>query len=75
MDEPARRRARELAKTPEFVAAQRQREKVEALIAELKNQIGLRPLALAEVEVRARTVLSRGNCAEPKALGPVPQPT
>src|SRR5499425_826196 len=44
MEEPARQRARELAKTPEFVGAQRQRKKVEALFAELKNQIGLRRL-------------------------------
>ena len=36
--------ARELANTPEFAKAQRQRKKVEALFAELKNQIGLRRL-------------------------------
>jgi hypothetical protein len=35
-----------LANTPEFVKAQRQRKKVEALFAELKNQIGLRRLRL-----------------------------
>ena len=46
MDEPARQRARELANTPEFVTAQRERKKVEALFAELKNQIGLRRLRL-----------------------------
>ena len=46
MDEPARQRARDLAKTPEFAHAQRQRRKVEALFAELKNQIGLRRLRL-----------------------------
>jgi hypothetical protein len=40
--ESARQRARELANTPEFSKAQRQRKKVEALFAELKNQIGLR---------------------------------
>ena len=44
--EPARQRARELANTPEFARAQRQRKKVEALFAELKNQIGLRRLRL-----------------------------
>ena len=44
--EPARQRARELANTPEFATAQRQRKKVEALFAELKNQIGLRRLRL-----------------------------
>jgi len=44
--EPARQRARELANTPAFARAQRQRKKVEALFAELKNQIGLRRLRL-----------------------------
>src|SRR6266404_205667 len=44
--EPARQRARELVNTPEFAKAQRQRKKVEALFAELKNQIGLRRLRL-----------------------------
>ncbi len=44
--ESARQRARELANTPEFSKAQRQRKKVEALFAELKNQIGLRRLRL-----------------------------
>ena len=46
MDEAARQRARELATTAEFAHAQRQRKKVEALFAELKNQIGLRRLRL-----------------------------
>src|SRR5215469_4935284 len=50
MDEPARRRARELANTPEFAKAQRQRKKVEALFAELKNQIGLRRLRLRRLK-------------------------
>ncbi len=50
MDEPARQRARELAKTPEFAHAQRQRKKVEALFAELKNQIGLRRLRLRRLK-------------------------
>ena len=34
--------------TPEFASAQRQRKKVEALFAELKNQIGLRRLACGD---------------------------
>src|SRR5213075_390119 len=46
MEEPARQRARTLVNTPEFAKAQRQRKKVEALFAELKNQIGLRRLRL-----------------------------
>jgi len=50
MDEAARQRARELANTPEFVQAQRQRKKVEALFAELKNQIGLRRLRLRRLK-------------------------
>ena len=48
--EPARQRARELANTPEFEQAQRQRKKVEALFAELKNQIGLRRLRLRRLK-------------------------
>jgi hypothetical protein len=48
--EPARQRARELANTPEFLKAQRQRKKVEALFAELKNQIGLRRLRLRRLK-------------------------
>jgi len=47
---PARQRARELANTPEFANAQRQRKKVEALFAELKNQIGLRRLRLRRMK-------------------------
>jgi len=50
MDELARQRARELANTPEFAHAQRQRKKVEALFAELKNQIGLRRLRLRRLK-------------------------
>jgi hypothetical protein len=50
MDEPARQRARELVHTPEFAKAQRERKKVEALFAELKNQIGLRRLRLRRLK-------------------------
>jgi len=50
MDEPARQRARELVNTPQFAEAQRQRKKVEALFAELKNQIGLRRLRLRRLK-------------------------
>jgi transposase len=49
-NEPARQRARELSHTPEFAQAQRQRKKVEALFAELKNQIGLRRLRLRRLK-------------------------
>src|SRR5512146_3361653 len=48
--ESARQRARELANTPEFARAQRQRKKVEALFAELKHQIGLRRLRLRRLK-------------------------
>jgi len=48
--EPARQRARELVNTAAFVEAQRKRKKVEALFAELKNQIGLRRLRLRRLK-------------------------
>ena len=47
--EAARQRAYALAKTPSFAIAQRARRKVEALFAELKNQIGLRRLRLRRI--------------------------
>jgi hypothetical protein len=50
MHEPVRQRVRELANTPEFAGAQRERRKVEALFAELKNQIGLRRLRLRRLK-------------------------
>ncbi|HEY4934293.1 MAG TPA: transposase [Terriglobales bacterium] len=42
----ARQRAYEVAKTPALARSRHQRRKVEALFAELKNQIGLRRLRL-----------------------------
>jgi len=36
--------------TPQFAKAQKQRKKVEALFAELKNQIGLRRLRLRRLK-------------------------
>jgi len=48
--EPSRQRARERATVPAFAAAQRQRRKVEALFAELKNQIGLRRMRLRRMK-------------------------
>ena len=57
--EPVRQRARELANTAEFAEAQRQRKKVEALFAELKNQIGLRRLRLRRLKfVREQFLLA-----------------
>jgi hypothetical protein len=59
MDEPARQRARELVNTPEFAKAQRERKKVEALFAELKNQIGLRRVRLRRLKfVREQVFLA-----------------
>ncbi|HEY6122681.1 MAG TPA: hypothetical protein VIV66_22190, partial [Pyrinomonadaceae bacterium] len=50
----------ELVNTPEFSQAQRQRKKVEALFAELKNQIGLRRLRLRRMKfVRERSSWQR----------------
>jgi hypothetical protein len=49
-NEPVRQRARELVNTPEFAKAQRQRTKVKALFAELKNQIELRRLRLRRLK-------------------------
>jgi transposase len=64
MHEPARQRARDLANTPDFANAQRQRKKVEALFAELKNQIGLRRLPLRRIKfVREQFFLGSG-CPE-----------
>jgi hypothetical protein len=50
MHESARERTRQLAATPDFAHAQRQRKKVEALFAELKNQIGMRRLRLRRMK-------------------------
>ena len=50
MHERARQQARAVAATPAFAHAQRQRKKVEALFAELKNQIGLRRLRLRRLK-------------------------
>jgi transposase len=48
--EGARQKAYELATTPEFAVARRERRKVEALFSELKNQIGLRRLRLRRMK-------------------------
>jgi len=50
VNESARQRARERAKLPAFIAARNQRRKVEALFAELKNQIGLRRLRMRRMK-------------------------
>jgi hypothetical protein len=48
--EAAREKADEIAKTPEFAVALRQRRRVEALFSELKNLIGLRRLRLRRIK-------------------------
>ena len=48
--EPVRQRARERTQSPAFATAQRQRRKIEALFAELKNQIGLRRVRLRRLK-------------------------
>src|SRR5262249_12920838 len=64
--EPARQRARELASTEAFAKAQ-QRKKVEALFAELKNQIGLRRLRLRRLKFGSGEVLSCSGGTQPQA--------
>jgi hypothetical protein len=57
--ELARQRARDLVHTAAFVDAQRKRKKVEALFAELKNQIGLSRLRLRRLKfVREQFLLA-----------------
>jgi len=48
--EPARQQTRQLANTTAFEVSQRARKKVEALFAELKNQIGMRRLRLRRMK-------------------------
>jgi hypothetical protein len=50
MNEAARQRARDLWTTPEFEHAQRQRKKIEALFAQMKNHIGLHRLRLRRLK-------------------------
>jgi hypothetical protein len=71
----ARHRARELANTPAFASAQRERKKVEALFAELKNLIGLRRLRLRRMKFVRERFLPCSGGPEPQATGAIPQPT
>jgi hypothetical protein len=70
--EPARQRARELANTPEFAKAQRQRKKVEAVRGTQESD-RTAPSTPATTEVRARAVLPGGG-AEHQTTGPLPNP-
>ena len=75
-NEPARQRARELVNTPEFAKAQRQRKKVEALFAELKNQIGLRRLRLRRLKfVREQFFLAAAAQNIKRLVRFLPRPT
>ena len=68
-----RQRARELANTPAFAHAQRQRKKVEALFAELKNQISLRRLRLRRLKfVREQFFLAAVAQNIKRLVGPQP---
>src|SRR6266550_4891684 len=75
MNEPARQRARDLAKTPEFAHAQRQRKKVEALFAELKHQIGLRRLRLRRLKFVREQFFLAAVAQNIKRTRAVPQPS
>ena len=70
MHEPARQRARELAATPAFAHAQRQRKKVEALFAELESD-RIAPPAPVPHEVRPRTVLPGCGGTKHQTASPV----
>jgi hypothetical protein len=54
--EDARRRARSLVETPEFLRSRRARSKVEALFSELKQRIGLSRLRLRRIRHVFRAV-------------------
>jgi hypothetical protein len=73
--ESARQRTRELANTPEFSKAQRRRKKVEALFAELKNQIGLRRLRLRRLKFVREQFFPSRNSSEHQATNALPQST
>ncbi len=67
--------ARELANTPEFAHAQRQRKKVEALFAELKHQIGLRRLRLRRLKFVREQFFLAAVAQNIKRTRAVPQPS
>jgi len=60
--------------TPGFANAQRQRKKVEALFAELKNQIGLRRLRLRRLKFVREQFFLAAAAQNIKATGPPPKP-
>jgi hypothetical protein len=72
--EPARQRAPDLAKTPDFTSAQREQKKVEALFAGTQELDRPASAALAEIKVCSEAVLSGSDCAEHQTTGSIPQP-
>jgi Transposase DDE domain len=70
--EPARQVARALAGTPAYKHSQRARHKVEALFAELKQQIKLRRVRLRRLWNVAEPVSPRGHGPESEKVGAVP---
>jgi hypothetical protein len=60
--------------TEDRVHAQRQRKKVEALFAELKNRIGLRRLRLRRLKFVREQFLLGSDGTKHQAIGSLPQP-
>jgi hypothetical protein len=75
MHEPARQRTRDLANPPAFANAQRERKKVEAMFAELKNLIGLRRLRSRRMNLVRDQFLRGSSGPERQATGALPRPT
>jgi len=77
MHEPARQRARDLSSTPAFASAQRERKKVEALFAELKNLIErvliLNPRALRIERKHLPALTHKAGSRNPEELSSLQQ--
>jgi hypothetical protein len=72
--EAARQRAQELARTPAFVAAQRARRKVEALVCRTQEPDRIASFAPASNEIRPGTVLLGRHGPESQTVGAVAEP-
>jgi IS5 family transposase len=66
--EDARRRARSLVQTPEFLRSRRDRSKVEALFSELKQRIGLSRLRLRRIRHASEQFLLAATAQNIKRL-------
>jgi len=73
--EPARQRARELANTPEFAKAQRQRKKSGSPVSRTEESDRTAARALTTHEIRSGAVLPGSGGAEHQAIGSLPKPT